>query len=90
MTLKRRHDVGEFFSGIWRNERFILVDYINQNKKAVDLCKSTKTTACETLSHRPMIFLKSTELPRTMTSYASHWKTKMINNLINPKYGFQH
>ena len=55
----------------------------NQNKKAVAL---NKTTACELFSLRPMIFLKSAELPRTATSYASHCNNKQklttIKNII--------
>jgi hypothetical protein len=82
--------VGSSFQAYSEMKDLIWFATINQNKKAVDSCNNTKTTACETLSHRPIIFLKSTELPRTMTSYASHWITKVINNLINPKYGFQH
>ncbi len=50
----------------------------NQNKKAVDL---HKTTASELFSLRPMIFLKSAELPSTTTSYASHWHNKQIQKI---------
>jgi hypothetical protein len=81
---------GSFFQAYSEMKVSFWLSGFNQNKKAVDLCDCTKTTARETLSHRPMIFLRSTELPRTITSYASHWKTKIINNIINHKYGFQH
>jgi len=80
---------GSFFQAYGEMKDLFWFTSFNQNKKAVGLCENTKTTAREILSHRPMIFLKSTELPRTMASYASHWKTKMINNLIYAKKGFQ-
>ena len=57
----------------------------NQNKKAVAL---NKTTACELFSLRPMIFLKSAELPSTATSYASHWHNKQIQISNQTKIGF--
>ena len=75
--------LGSFFQAYRGMNKFFWFTTINQNKKAVDLCKYTKTTARERCSHRPTIFLKCNELPRTMQSMLLIGKTNLTNNFNN-------